>query len=229
MINPVLVVDDDPQMRAALREAVQRMGFEVVVAEDGKDGLNKITTGQYSMVITDMQMPRMGGLELLKEIRIKVGKLPVLIITGFATVENAVEAMKEGVVDYLMKPFNFDTLSLAVGSVMERYTGAREIVTASPAMKRLLDVAQEVARTDTTVLVTGESGTGKELIARFIHRMSPRKDKPFIAVNCAAIPESLMESELFGFEKGAFTGAIDRKQGKFELADGGTLLLDEIG
>lgn len=229
MINPVLVVDDDPQMRAALREAVQRMGFDVVVAEDGKDGLNKVTTSQYSMVITDMQMPRMGGLELLKEIRIKVGKLPVLIITGFATVENAVEAMKEGAVEYLMKPFSFDTLSVAVGSVMERYTGAREIVTASPAMERLLNMAQEVARTDTTVLVTGESGTGKELIARFIHRMSPRKDKPFVAVNCAAIPESLMESELFGFEKGAFTGAIDRKQGKFELADGGTLLLDEIG
>lgn len=229
MINPILVVDDDPQMRSALKEAVQRMGFEVVLAEDGRDGLNKVTASQYSMVITDMQMPRMGGLELLKEIRIKVGKLPVLIITGFATVENAVEAMKEGAVEYLMKPFSFDTLSNAVGSVMERYTGAREIVTASPAMERLLAMAQEVARTDTTVLVTGESGTGKELLARFIHRMSPRKDKPFIAVNCAAIPESLMESELFGFEKGAFTGAIDRKQGKFELADGGTLLLDEIG
>ena len=227
--NPILVVDDDPQMRSALKEAVQRMGFEAVVAEDGRDALQRLAASEYSMVITDMKMPRMGGLELLKEIRVRAGKLPVLIITGYATVENAVEAMKEGAVEYLMKPFSFDTLSASVGSVMERYTGEREIITQSPRMERLLGMAGEVARTDTTVLVTGESGTGKELIARLIHRMSPRRERPFVAVNCAAIPETLMESELFGFEKGAFTGAVERKHGKFELADGGTMLLDEIG
>ena len=227
--NPILVVDDDPQMRSALKEAVQRMGFEAVLAEDGREALQRLAASEYSMVITDMKMPRMGGLELLKEIRVRAGKLPVLIITGYATVENAVEAMKEGAVEYLLKPFSFDTLSASVGSVMERYTGDREIITQSPRMERLISMATEVSRTDTTVLVTGESGTGKELIARLIHRMSPRHDRPFVAVNCAAIPETLMESELFGFEKGAFTGAIERKQGKFELADGGTLLLDEIG
>ena len=228
-MNPILVVDDDPQMRSALREAVQRLGYEAVAAEDGQDALARLQKGNFAMVISDMKMPRMDGLAFLRETRRKVGKIPFLIITGYATVENAVEAMKEGASEYLMKPFSFETLNARIDAIMGKSAGEREIVTASPKMQRLLQLSESVASSDTTVLITGESGTGKELLARHICRLSSRKDKPFIAVNCAAIPDNLMESELFGFEKGAFTGAADRKIGKFELANGGTILLDEIG
>ncbi len=228
-MKPILVVDDDPQMRAALKEAIQRLGYNAVLAENGQDALLKLNSSPFAMVVTDMKMPRMDGLSLLKEVRRKVGSLPVLVITGFGTVENAVEAMKEGASEYLMKPFSFDTLTMTIDSIMERLAKDREIVTASPKMKRLMQLAGDVAPGDTTVLICGESGTGKELLARYIHRSSHRREKPFVAVNCAAIPDTLMESELFGFEKGAFTGATEKKIGKFELASGGTLLLDEIG
>lgn len=228
-MKPILVVDDDPQMRAALKEAIQRLGYNAVLAENGQDALLKLNSSPFAMVITDMKMPMMDGLSFLKEVRRKVGNLPVLVITGFGTVENAVEAMKEGASEYLMKPFSFDTLTRTIGSIMERLARDREIVTASPKMKRLMQLAGDVAPSDTTVLICGESGTGKELLARYIHRLSHRREKPFVAVNCAAIPDTLMESELFGFEKGAFTGATEKKIGKFELASGGTLLLDEIG
>jgi two-component system response regulator FlrC len=228
-MNPILVVDDDPQMRAALKEAIQRLGYDAVVAENGQDALAKLNNLSCSMVITDMKMPRMNGLSLLKEVRRRAGNLPVLVITGFATVENAVETMKEGAVEYLMKPFSFDTLSMRINSIMEGLAKEREMVFSSEKMKRLVKLAEDIARSDTTVLIYGESGTGKELLARHIHSASPRREKPFVAVNCAAIPDTLMESELFGFEKGAFTGATEKKIGKFELANGGTILLDEIG
>ena len=228
-MNPILIVDDDPQMRAALKEAILKLGYEAICAEDGRDGLAKLVQSPVAMVITDMKMPRMDGLTFLKEARQKAGNVPFLVITGFGTVENAVEAMKEGATEYLMKPFSFDTLALKIDSIMERSVSNREIITASPKMHRLLQLAEQVAASDTTVLIYGESGTGKELLARCIHLLSRRRDNPFVAVNCAAIPENLMESELFGFEKGAFTGASEKKLGKFELASGGTILLDEIG
>ncbi|MBF0343156.1 MAG: sigma-54-dependent Fis family transcriptional regulator [Nitrospirae bacterium] len=229
MAKPILLVDDDPQMRDALREAIQRLGYSTVVADNGQDALTKLNTTPFALVVTDMKMPKMDGLSFLKEVRKRVGKLPVLVITGYGTVENAVEAMKEGASDYLMKPFSFEKLTKKVNSIMESLAGSREIVSINPKMKRILQIAGEISTSDTTVLIYGESGTGKELIARFIHRSSHRKDKPFVAVNCAAIPDNLMESELFGHEKGSFTGATERKIGKFELANEGTILLDEIG
>jgi DNA-binding NtrC family response regulator len=223
------VVDDDAQMRMALSEAIQRLGYSATLCDSGADALGKLTHAAYSLIITDMKMPRMDGLTFLKEVRKRVGNLPVLVITGFGTVENAVETMKEGATDYLMKPFSFDTLTKSIGSIMARVSPDRDLLTASPAMQRIVQLAGNLAANDITVLITGESGTGKELLARHIHRRSRRKDKPFVAVNCAAIPENLLESELFGHEKGAFTGAGDRKKGKVELADSGTILLDEIG
>ncbi len=228
-MKPILVVDDDPQMRMALNDAIKRTGYEAVLAENGQDAMTKLNSNPFAMVITDMKMPRMDGLSLLKEIRRKAGNIPVLVITGYGTIENAVDAMKEGAAEYLMKPFSFDALIMKIGSIMERLVSEREIITSSLKMRRLLQFAGNVAAGDTTVLICGESGTGKELIARYINRMSHRRDKPFVAVNCAAIPDNLMESELFGFEKGAFTGATEKKAGKFEIADGGTILLDEIG
>ncbi|WP_235203271.1 sigma-54-dependent transcriptional regulator [Candidatus Magnetobacterium casense] len=229
MAKPILLVDDDPQMRDALKEAIQRLGHSTVVAENGQDALTRLGNTPFAMVVTDMQMPKMDGLSFLKELRKRVGKLPVLVITGFGTVENAVEVMKEGATDYLMKPFSFDKLTRKVHTIMEGLTGSREIVSTNAKMRRILQIASEISTSDTTVLIYGESGTGKELIARHIHRHSHRKDKPFVAVNCAAIPDNLMESELFGHEKGSFTGATERKIGKFELANDGTILLDEIG
>ncbi|MCG6550874.1 MAG: sigma-54 dependent transcriptional regulator [Candidatus Magnetominusculus sp. LBB02] len=228
-MKPILVVDDDPQMRDALKEAIQRLGYDATVAENGQDGLAKMANAPFAMIITDMKMPRMDGLTFLKEVRRRVGNLPVLVITGYGTVENAVDSMKEGATDYLMKPFSFDKLNAKISSIMEVMASDREIITGNPKMTRLLQISRDVAAGDTTVLIYGESGTGKELIARYIHSQSLRKLKPFVAVNCAAIPDNLMESELFGHEKGSFTGAVDKKLGKFELANEGTILLDEIG
>jgi len=227
--KPVFVVDDDAQMRLALREAVQRLGYPVVLCEGGEDALGKLKKGACSLIVTDMKMPRMDGLSFLKEVRRCVGNVPVLVITGFGTVENAVEAMKEGATDYLMKPFSFDTLGKMIAGIITRTTADKELLTGSSEMQKIIRLAGDLAGNDITVLITGESGTGKELLARHIHRSSRRKQNPFIAVNCAAIPENLLESELFGHEKGAFTGAVERKKGKLELADTGTILLDEIG
>jgi DNA-binding NtrC family response regulator len=229
VMRPILVVDDDPQMRAALNEAIERLGYSAVLAENGQEALSMLGNSPFAMVITDMKMPRMDGLSLLRRLRRQAGHLPVLVITGYGTIENAVETMKEGAAEYLMKPFSFDTLTATINSIMERLANNREIITSNPRMKRIIGLAGDVALSDTTVLVYGESGTGKELLARHIHRTSRRRERPFVAVNCASIPDTLMESELFGYEKGAFTGASDKKAGKFELADGGTLLLDEIG
>ena len=230
MIKSILVVDDDVQMRSALKEAVERMGYRAVMAEHPVEALKKVEAETVSMIITDMKMPRMDGLTFIKEARKKVGNLPILVITGHGTVENAVEVMKEGVCEYLMKPFSFDSLTKTIDSIMARTChNGNEVITDNDYIKNLIQLAGHVAQSDMTVLVLGESGTGKELLARYIHKSSRRSSKPFIAVNCAAIPDNLLESELFGFEKGSFTGASERKIGKFELAHEGTILLDEIG
>jgi len=228
-MKPILVVDDDPQMRSALKEAIHRIGYKADVCENGLEAIGRITRTDYALVVTDMKMPGMDGLTLLREIRRRSASQPVLVITGYGTVENAVETMREGATDYLLKPFSFDALKKAVESVMARPGLSREIITSDPGMEKILSLARNIAGSDISVLVYGESGTGKELLARFIHESGRRADHPFVAVNCGAIPENLMESELFGHEKGAFTGAGERKIGKMELANGGTILLDEIG
>lgn len=228
--NPqqILIVDDDPQMRLALMEAVKRLGYKAVLSNNGKDALEKLQALDFSMIITDMKMPAMTGLELLKEIRRISSKIPVLVITAFGTIENAVDTMKEGAVDYLAKPFSFDTIKKALDSIIRKEHQRRQIITQNPEMQNILRLAENLAINDITVLIYGESGTGKELLARYIHSLSKRSERQFVAVNCAAIPDNLLESELFGYEKGAFTGAIDKKPGKFEIASGGTILLDEI-
>ncbi|MBI5741666.1 MAG: sigma-54-dependent Fis family transcriptional regulator [Nitrospirae bacterium] len=229
-MNNILVVDDDPQLRCALKEAICRMGHTVVLAEDPLDALRKLEDTPVSMIVTDMKMPGMDGVSFIREARKKTGCLPILVITGYATIENAVDAMKEGACDYLMKPFSYEALTRAIETVMSGMSCAHEdLLTDNEGMKNLIHLVRSVAVSDMTVLVLGESGTGKELLARYIHKASRRSKKPLIAVNCAAIPDNLLESELFGHEKGAFTGAMERKTGKFELAHGGTILLDEIG
>ena len=227
--KPILVIDDSPQMRMALKEAIQKLGHRVVACENGEEAIEKLRRHGFSLIVTDMKMPQMDGLTLLREVRRSIGNLPVLVITGFGTIENAVESMKEGATDYLMKPFSFDALKKTINSILVRIRNAREILTQNPKMHKIVTIAENLAASDITVLVYGESGTGKEILARQIHRMSRRADKPFVAVNCAAIPDNLLESELFGYEKGSFTGAIERRTGKFELAKGGTMLLDEVG
>jgi DNA-binding NtrC family response regulator len=239
-IPPVLIVDDDSQMRSALREAVSMLGYPVEVTDNGRSAIDKLQSSTCSMVITDMRMPGMDGIALIKEIRKLSLNIPILVITGYGTVENAVLAMKSGATDYLMKPFSYETLHQAIESILSRNGGCstsppikdgNTIVTPltdNPEMKKIISIAENLAMSDITVLITGESGTGKELLARYIYQRSNRAKGPFVAVNCAAIPENLLESELFGYEKGAFTGAHERRKGKFELAHGGVLLLDEI-
>lgn len=226
MKTNVLVVDDDNHMRIALKESLVRAGYNVAVAEDGKKAMVEIDRNIFDLVITDVKMPHLGGIDLLKAIKETSPLVPVILMTGYGTVQDAVKVIKEGAYDYIQKPFNTDTLY----SVVKRALGVNggKIIFTSRAMKDVLQKAQRVAGSDATVLVLGESGVGKEVISRFIHENSDRAHMPFVAVNCAALPENLLESELFGYEKGAFTGAMSRKPGKFELADKGTILLDEI-
>jgi len=242
--RPILVVDDDPYMRTSLMDCLVSCGYAVETAIDGVDALGKFRKGAYEMVITDIRMPKMGGLELLKGVKDQSPETPVIVITAYGTVNTAVEAMRKGATDFIMKPFSLDDLEMVVKNVLERGAepdsetareapGAsrpaqRQIVTADPRMAELLEFLKNIAKSRSSVLIQGESGTGKELLARLIHQHSPRKNQPFVAVNCAAIPHTLLESEMFGFEKGAFTGAAQRRIGKFELADRGTLLLDEV-
>ncbi len=240
--NHILVVDDESSMRLALSEALKRGGYTVETATDGFEALQKFRKERFHMVITDVKMPKMSGLEVLKEIKRISAPTPVIMVTAYGTIQNAVEAMKEGASDYILKPFSYEDLESAVRRTMisqPKAVGGRErsvasrvksrlIVTEHPKMQKLLDLAKNIASSNATVLIQGESGTGKELLARYIFENSPRREKPFVAINCAAIPENLLESELFGHEKGAFTGAATQRIGKFEMANHGTILLDEI-
>ncbi|HIJ90420.1 MAG: sigma-54 dependent transcriptional regulator [Desulfobulbaceae bacterium] len=246
--HKILIVDDEQNMRVALFEALSRNGHEVAVAENGRMALEMIARQPPELVITDIKMPGMDGLELLRQVKVLRPELPVVIMTGFATVDTAVEAMKQGAFDYLLKPFPVEVieetvarvfalgrrLPQAIGTPVPHKAGEavafeKPIIGQNPKLLQLMARARSVASSKATVLILGESGTGKEVFARFIHQESDRRNGPFVALNCAALPEGLLESELFGHEKGAFTGAIVTKKGKFELADGGTLLLDEIG
>ena len=243
-VQRILVVDDDPLSREFLTEAVLSLGYIAVTAENGEQALARIDRDHPDLVVTDLRMPEMDGMELVERIRSKWDELPVVVVTAHGTIEAAVEAMKNGVADFLLKPMSPDALKLVVERVdrttrleaenrylRDQAVGAGEVpmVAESVAMVDLLRSAARISRSTGTVLITGESGTGKERVAQYIHQASPRADGPFIGVNCAALSEQLLESELFGHERGAFTGAHKQRSGRFELADGGTLLLDELG
>jgi len=234
MQQEILVVDDEPQMLIAIHETLRRQGYAITTAGSAREALCRLREKYFHLVVTDMRMPEMTGLDLLKKVKGSTPQTPVVLLTAYGTIQSAVDAMKQGAYDYLLKPFSSEALESvvrrALGSLAERDTGTSyEIVTQDPAFSRVLDRARHAAASTATVLIEAESGTGKELLARMIHLGSPRASAPFIAVNCAALPENLLESELFGFERGAFTGASVSKPGKFELAHRGTLLLDEIG
>jgi DNA-binding NtrC family response regulator len=238
----VLIVEDDSATRTGLAELVRTWGFATDAAADGEDALKLVTTFRPAIVVTDLFMPRMTGLELLRAL--KDEDIKVILLTAQGSVETAVEAVKQGAEDYLTKPVDPQKLKLLLQRIAELNAQKREnevlrrqlrekgsfgrIVGNSPAMRRIYQVIEQAAPTPASVLLIGESGTGKELIAQTIHQLSPRAAAPFVAINCAAIPETLLESEIFGHERGAFTGAIDRRAGCFELADRGTLFLDEI-
>ncbi|WP_020676440.1 sigma-54-dependent transcriptional regulator [Geopsychrobacter electrodiphilus] len=241
----VLVVDDEASMREMLAIMLTRDGFAVSSASDGAQGLEMFRQGDIDLVISDIRMPHMGGIDLLREIKALEPDALVIMMTAFSTTEEAVEAMKLGAYDYFIKPFKTDEVRLVIGKALENSKLKREnvalrtalgerysfsnLIGKSPVMQRLYSMVERVADSQANVLVCGESGTGKELVARAVHFNSPRKSGPFVPVNCGAIPETLIESELFGHEKGSFTGADRKKEGLFESANGGTLFLDEIG
>jgi len=244
-MEPLLLVEDKNELRAMLRKALERNGHSVDEATDGTAAIQKLRNKRYQMVLTDLKMPGASGLEVLRESKQADSTIPVILLTAFGSVDEAVSAMKEGAFDFIQKPVDLDHLKLLVERATRQQELLREnlilreefasrygfprIVGESPAMHAVSQQLQKVAATEATVLLLGESGTGKELFARAVHHISDRRDQPFIALNCAAIPESLVENELFGHEKGAFTGAGSRKVGKIELAQRGTLFLDEIG
>jgi len=238
----LLIVDDEVNIRRVLSAMLKREGYEVSAAGDGEQALAVLSRSPVDVVITDLVMPRLGGLELLKRVSADFPDVPVIMITAHGTVDTAVEAMKAGAFDYITKPFDQEELKKVIAKATRARDLEREhvhlaagdgdrppLVGQSAAIRAVYDVIAKVADSPSTVLISGESGTGKELVAQALHRGSSRRDKPLIKVNCAAIPKDLVESELFGYEKGAFTGAVGSKPGRFELADGGTLLLDEIG
>ncbi len=244
-METILVVDDEPNYQLILSELLKDEGFEIYTADSGLTALPIIQHTDIDLVISDMKMPGMDGLELLNKIKEVNRSLPVILLTAYAEVEKAVEAIHSGAFTYLAKPFSNEQLIAAVNKAIEHYGLVKEIqrlrrennsrlgfggmVGKNPAIQKVYQLIEKVAPTDSSVLITGESGTGKELVARAIHNLSLRKDAPFIAVNCAALTPSLLESELFGHEKGAFTDAVSMRKGRFEQADGGTLFLDEIG
>ncbi|MFO7970454.1 MAG: sigma-54 dependent transcriptional regulator [Desulfobacterales bacterium] len=244
-METVLIVDDEKNYPLILGAVLEEEGFETFTANSGPEALEILKNTDVDLVLTDMKMPSMDGIELLERIKAKDEELPVIMMTAHGTVDKAVEAMQKGAYSYILKPFDNDRLILYVNKAISMYRVIKEnrrlrnaaelqysfgnIIGKSKVMQDLFETIRKVAPTTTTVLIEGESGTGKELVAKSIHFNSLRRDKPFVAVNCSALAETLLESELFGHEKGAFTGAVAMKKGRFELADGGTLFLDEIG
>ena len=255
----VLVVDDDGDIAVALQQRLQMLGYESVLAEDGEQAFVQIQQESPHVVLLDLELPKLSGLEVLRRLRDQTGKCTiegsaeppgyelvrpfVIVMTAYGSIDDAVEAMKCGAYDFLTKPFDFDHLAMVLQRVLERTSLLKEveylreevnnryakIIGTSAAMQKALGVAQQVASSHETVLLLGETGTGKDILARSIHRWSGQRNGPFMAVNCSAFPETLLENELFGHEKGAFTGATEKREGKIEAADGGTVFLDEIG
>ncbi|MBI1746509.1 MAG: sigma-54-dependent Fis family transcriptional regulator [Acidobacteria bacterium] len=240
----ILVVDDEPNICEAIQEALERVGYSVAIAGNGAGAMEKMRDQMFDLVICDIKMPDMDGLQLLEQIKENHLNLPVIMITGYASIDSAIASMRKGAHDYISKPFKPDQIRLVVEKTLKQQSlieetaylwgelkslyGRSVIVGKSQAAREVFGLARKVAETNSSVLVTGESGTGKEVLARFIHLNSGRANKAFVTVNCAAIPENLLESELFGHKKGAFTGAIYNKKGSFEIAIGGTIFLDEI-
>jgi two-component system NtrC family response regulator len=243
-MDTVLIVDDEKNYLVVLEALLASEGYEIVTSDIPKEALRLVKESDLDLVITDMKMPGISGMTILEESKKVNPDMPIIIMTAFGSIEMAVEAMKKGAYDYIEKPFKNEALKLTVKKALQNYQLVKEnrllsealsdryrfgnIVGKSRAMQEIYDLIRKVSRSRTSVLITGESGTGKELIANAIHYNSPRKDRPFISVNCGALTETLLESELFGHEKGAFTGAVAMKKGRFELADGGTLFLDEV-
>jgi len=241
----ILLVEDKDSLRRVMRLTLEHAGYGVTEAADARSALNEISTARHSLVLTDLRMPNGTGLDVLRAARAADADVPVIVMTAFGSIDEAVQAMKDGAHDFLQKPVDSNHLLLLVERALEqarlrnenillreewsRRYGFPKIIGESEVIKRAVADTQRVAQTEATVLLLGESGTGKELFARAVHHLSNRRDKPFVAINCAAIPETLIENELFGHERGAFTGANDRRQGKFELASSGTVFLDEIG
>ena len=227
---PILIVEDDLDLREALSDTLKLAGYHILSAQDGEAALRLMAKHEVGLVLSDVMMQPMDGHTLLKRIKAAYPHVPVLLMTAYGMIEKAVEAMRDGACDYLTKPFDANKLLAQVARYMltTQYDAGGDVIAQDALSRELLLLAQRVAASNTTVMISGESGSGKEVMARFLHRHSPRAEKAFVAINCAAIPDNLLESTLFGYEKGAFTGAQSAQAGKFEQANGGTLLLDEI-
>jgi DNA-binding NtrC family response regulator len=244
-MSSVLVIDDKETVRQMLSKTLESEGYEVDVAKDGIDGLRRAKEKRFDLVLTDLKLPKMDGLEVLSSMKELDPDIAVIVMTAYGTIETAVQAIKQGAFDYLAKPFDPDHLNFLIKRALENRRllaenvllreelahnlGYSEIIGKSQKMREVSRLVKKVAPSDSTVLLLGESGTGKELFARAMHGLSKRKDGPYVAINCAAIPRELLENELFGSEKGAYTGSVTRKMGKFEIAEGGTIFLDEVG